>query len=101
MTEMINMTRSTIQPKISSCGSLNGACKLRRPIDLFIGNLTIQLNLAEIMIISRVRNKKESLRNISLSISIFMFGLLNSSLFIFHAVLECSFHDFKIYMFYS
>ena len=41
MTEMINMTRSTIQPKISSCGSLNGACKLRWPINLFIGNLTI------------------------------------------------------------
>ena len=41
MTEMINMTRSTIQPKISSCGSLNGACKLQRPIDLFIANLTI------------------------------------------------------------
>ena len=41
MTEMINMTKSIIQPKISSCGSLNGACKLPTPIDLFIGNLTI------------------------------------------------------------
>ena len=87
---MLNMTTPSIKPESSGCDRI-----LRRSIDLSVGILTALLNLAEIIIILKMKRRKKvyEIVLISLSVSDFMFGLSNGFIFIFNALLECRYQD--------
>ena len=88
--EILNMTTPSIKLESSGCDR-----RTRRLIDLSVGILTALLNLAEIIIILKMRRKKKvyEIVLISLSVSDFMFGLSNGFVFIFNALLECRYQD--------
>ena len=100
--EILNMTTPSIKLESSGCDR-----RTRRLIDLSVGILTALLNLAEIIIILKMRRKKKvyEIVLISLSVSDFMFGLSNGFVFIFNALLECRYQDilegvYTLYVFF-
>ena len=91
---MFNTTTPSTGPERSGCGD-NHDRRLRRLIDLSAGIITALLNLAEIILISKMKRRKKfyEIFLLSLSVSDFMFGLSNGFVFILHAVWKCRSQD--------
>ena len=94
MTEMFSAKTSSIGPERPGCGD-NHERRLRRSIDLSAGIITALLNLAEIILILKMKRRKKfyEIFLLSLSVSDFMFGLSNGFVFILHAAWKCISQD--------
>ena len=104
--EMLNMATSSTGSEKSSCGSMDDQI-LRRSVDLSFGTLTALLNLAEIIILLKMKRQKKvyEIVLLGLSISDFMFGLSNGIVFMVNALWKCRFKEtvegvYTLYVFF-
>ena len=94
------------RPTVLGCGNI-GDEKLKRSIDLTFGVLIAILNLAEIIMIAKIKRKKKIYEVVllSLSVSDCMFGLSNVFVSIPHIASICRFQDlvettYTLYVFF-
>ena len=94
------------RPTVLGCGNI-GDAKLKRSIDLTFGVLIAILNLAEIIMIAKIKRKKKIYEVVllSLSVSDCMFGLSNVFVSVPHIASICRFQDlvettYTLYVFF-
>ena len=94
------------RPTVLGCGNI-GDAKLKRSIDLTFGVLIAILNLAEIIMIAKIKRKKKIYEVVllSLSVSDCMFGLSNVFVSIPYIASICRFQDlvettYTLYVFF-
>ena len=94
------------RPTVLGCGNI-GDEKLKRSIDLTFGVLIAILNLAEIIMIAKIKRKKKIYEVVllSLSVSDCMFGLSNVFVSVPHIASICRFQDlvettYTLYVFF-
>ena len=102
---MFNRTRPP-RPTVLGCGNV-GDEKIKRSIDLTFGVLIAILNLAEIIMIAKIKRKKKiyEIVLLSLSVSDCMFGLSNVFVSIPYIASICRFQDlvettYTLYVFF-
>ena len=102
---VFNRTRPP-RPTVLGCGNV-GDAKIKRSIDLTFGVLIAILNLAEIIMIAKIKRKKKiyEIVLLSLSVSDCMFGLSNVFVSIPYIASICRFQDlvettYTLYVFF-
>ena len=102
---VFNRTRPP-RPTVLGCGNV-GDAKIKRSIDLTFGVLIAVLNLAEIIMIAKIKRKKKiyEIVLLSLSVSDCMFGLSNVFVSVPYIASICRFQDlvettYTLYVFF-